>query len=150
MIIVLGAVNGEGRESLSLSDYDGLGYRHPVLGFALALFMFSLAGLPPTAGFVGKFYVFGSAVQAGYTWLVVIAVLNSVAAVYYYLGVVVHLYMREPQEAEARALGAAAAALRVGVPAIAGLLIAGWGTLHLGLFPSGVLALATRAAAGGF
>ncbi|MFQ5912588.1 MAG: NADH-quinone oxidoreductase subunit N [Nitrospinota bacterium] len=163
VIIALGGLSGQGREPLELSDYDGLGYRHPAMGFALALFMFSLAGLPPTAGFVGKFYVFSAAVQAGYTWLVILAVLNSVAAVYYYLEVVVHLYMREPQEirgvreAVAGSLGAAsgplnpqAVVLRVGVLVAAGLLIAAWGTLHLGIFPSQALALANLAVTGGF
>ena len=154
VIIALGAMNRDGRESLELSEYDGLGFRHPVLGFILALFMFSLAGLPPTAGFMGKVYIFSAAVQAGYTWLVIIAVLNSVAAVTYYLGVVVHLYMREPEGAVAgdakMEAGPGAAVLRVGVLTAAGLLIAGWGTLQLGIFPSQALALARWAAAGGF
>ncbi|MEE8110090.1 MAG: NADH-quinone oxidoreductase subunit N [bacterium] len=158
VIIALGALNGNGREALDLSDYDGLGYRHPVLGFVLALFMFSLAGLPPTAGFVGKFYIFSSAVQAGYIWLVILAVLNTVAAAYYYLGVVVHLYMREPgvQEAAAGSLGAAgrldssSGILRVGILTAGGLFLAAWGTLHLGIFPSRVLDLAKRAVAGVF
>jgi NADH-quinone oxidoreductase subunit N len=159
VIIALAGLHKEGREPLELSDYDGLGFRHPVLGFALALFMFSLAGLPPMAGFVGKFYIFGAAVQAGYTWLVVIAVLNSVVAVTYYLGVVVHLYMRESsgiQEMEAVSLGAAgeigvsSLLQRVGVFTAAGLLVAVWGTIHLGVFPSQVLSLARWAVRGFF
>jgi NADH-quinone oxidoreductase subunit N len=129
------------------------------LAFVLALFMFSLAGLPPTAGFVGKFYIFSAAIQSGYTWLVIIAVLNSVAAVYYYLGVVVHLYMREPQiqGAAAGSLGAASgdivsgsALLRVGFLTAAGLLITGLGSLWFGIFPTWALSLAKSAVAGVF
>src|SRR5262249_48000935 len=67
----------------------------------LGLFLFSLIGIPPLAGFVGKFYVFGAAVRAGYVWLAVIGVLNSAAAAYYYLRVVVYMYMREPEGAAA-------------------------------------------------
>lgn len=154
VIIALGAMNRDGRESLNLSEYNGLGFRHPVLGFTLSLFMFSLAGIPPTAGFMGKVYIFSAAVQAGYTWLVIIAVLNSVVAVTYYLGVVVHLYMREPGEVFAGdgtvEAGPGVVILRVGVLTAVGLLIAGWGTLQLGVFPSQVLGLAKLAASVGF
>ena len=62
---------------LHLDDYSGLGFRYPLLGVAMALFMFSLSGLPPTAGFMAKFYVFGAAVEQGYLVLTVIGVLNS-------------------------------------------------------------------------
>ena len=147
-------MNRDGRESLDLSEYNGLGFRHPVLGFILSLFMFSLAGIPPTAGFMGKVYIFSAAVQAGYTWLVIIAVLNSVVAVTYYLGVVVHLYMREPGEVFAGdgtvEAGPGVVILRVGVLTAVGLLIAGWGTLQLGIFPSQVLGLAQLAATARF
>lgn len=147
VIIALSAANGDGRETLDLSEYDGLGSRRPVLGLVLSLFMFSLAGLPPTAGFMGKVYIFSAAVEAGYTWLVVIAVLNSVVAVTYYLGVVVRIFMRESRTQDAEETPAR---LRVGVLTAAGLLIAVWGTLQLGVFPSGALSLAKLTAAGGF
>ena len=68
-----------------------------MLALALALFLLSLVGIPPTAGFVGKFYLFGAAVRAGYVWLAVIGVLNSAIAAYYYLRVIVYMYMREPE-----------------------------------------------------
>jgi NADH-quinone oxidoreductase subunit N len=90
-----------GREAVEVGDYAGLGRRSPVLALVLTLFLLSLVGIPPLAGFVGKFYVFGSAVRAGYIWLAVIAVLNSAIAAYYYLRVVVYMYMREPEEASA-------------------------------------------------
>ena len=85
-------------EHLNIEDYRGLGYKYPFAALAMAVFMFSLAGVPPTGGFVGKFYLFNAAVQAGYVWLVIIGVLNSVISAYYYLRVVVNLYMREPEQ----------------------------------------------------
>src|SRR5262245_34397194 len=86
----------DGREAVEVGDYAGLGRRSPLLALVLSLFLLSLVGIPPLAGFVGKFYVFGSAVRAGYLWLAVIAVLNSAIAAYYYLRVIVYMYMREP------------------------------------------------------
>ncbi len=80
---------------LCLHDFSGLAYRHPGLSFCFAVFLFSLAGLPPTAGFAAKYWVFYSAVAAGETPLVVIAVLCSAVSVYYYLRVIVSMYMRE-------------------------------------------------------
>ncbi len=75
-----------------LSDLDGLGVRHPVLGVLTTVFMLSLAGFPPLVGFFGKLFLFTAGVSAGWTWLVVIAVLTSVISVAYYLRVVVHVY----------------------------------------------------------
>jgi len=95
VISYFGASNRE--EHLNLEDYRGLGYKYPFASLAMAIFMFSLAGVPPTGGFAGKFYLFNAAVQAGYVWLVIIAVLNSVISAYYYLRVVVNLYMRDPE-----------------------------------------------------
>jgi NADH-quinone oxidoreductase subunit N len=74
------------------SDLDGLGFRSPTLGVLMSVFMLSLAGFPPMAGFFGKLFVFTAGIQAGYTWLVVIAVLASVVSVYYYLRVLVHVW----------------------------------------------------------
>jgi len=85
-----------GEEAVEVGDYSGLARRHPVLALTLALFLLSLVGIPPLAGFVAKFYLFGSAVRAGYVWLTVLAVLNSAIAAYYYLRVIVYMYMREP------------------------------------------------------
>jgi NADH-quinone oxidoreductase subunit N len=93
---VIGLCARAGEEAVDVGDYAGLGRRHPVLAATLALFLLSLVGIPPLAGFVSKFYLFGSAVRAGYIWLTVIAVLNSAVAAYYYLRVIVYMYMREP------------------------------------------------------
>ncbi len=85
-------------ECLTISDYAGLGFRKPLLGLFMTLMLLSLAGFPPTAGFVGKFYIFKSAVQAGHTWLVIIGAINTAISAFYYLRVVVTMYMREPEE----------------------------------------------------
>jgi NADH-quinone oxidoreductase subunit N len=84
---------------LNIYDYSGLGAQHPVLAASMALFMFALAGIPPTAGFVGKFYIFSAAIQAGYIWLAIIGVMNSLVSVYYYLRITVLMYMK-PAEAD--------------------------------------------------
>lgn len=95
-IIVL--VGKKGEENNNVSDYAGLGYKHPVLALCMSIFLFSLAGIPPTAGFIGKFYLFSGAIKEGYIWLAIIGVLNSAASVYYYLRVMVFMYMKEPVE----------------------------------------------------
>jgi NADH-quinone oxidoreductase subunit N len=93
---VIGLCARAGEEAVHVGDYAGLARRHPVLAAVLTLFLLSLIGIPPLAGFVAKFYLFGSAVRGGYIWLTVIAVLNSAIAAYYYLRVIVFAYMREP------------------------------------------------------
>ncbi|GAM11239.1 NADH-quinone oxidoreductase subunit N [Geobacter sp. OR-1] len=95
-IIVL--VGRKGEENNNVSDYAGFGFKHPVLGMCMSIFLFSLAGIPPAAGFIGKFYLFSGAIQAGYVWLAIIGVLNSAASVYYYLRVMVFMYMKDPTE----------------------------------------------------
>ncbi len=81
-------------EGVTMSRFDGLAGKSPVLGAMFAISMLSLAGFPPTAGFLGKFFIFNAALDAGYTLLVVIAVLNSLVSVYYYLRPIVGIYMR--------------------------------------------------------
>ena len=84
---------------LNIYDYSGLGFQYPGLAAVMTVFMFGLVGMPPTAGFIGKFYIFSAAVQAGYIWLVLIGVLNSLISVYYYLRITVIMYMK-PAEAD--------------------------------------------------
>ena len=84
-----------------IRDYEGLSKSHPVAAAAMLVFMFSLTGIPPTAGFIGKFNIFLVAVKAGYVWVVVIAVIFSAISAYYYLRVVRNMYMRERAEATA-------------------------------------------------
>jgi NADH-quinone oxidoreductase subunit N len=130
---------GAREEALALDAYAGLGARHPGLALLLTLFLLALMGMPPTAGFVGKLYIFSAAVGRGFVGLAVIAVLNSVVGVYYYLRLVVYMYMREPEGAPVRAVCPPAAGLALAV--------CGWLTLQLGLWPGPVLGLAQRAVA---
>jgi NADH-quinone oxidoreductase subunit N len=125
---------------LLIGDYSGLGFRYPLPGLAMALFMFSLSGLPPTAGFMAKFYVFSAAVEQGYLALTVIGVLNSLVSVYYYLRPIVLLYMEEPKTE--------APALHLNPFLLTGFVLTILGTLYLGLFPARVLGFALTAALG--
>jgi len=95
-IIIL--VGKKGESNGNVQDFAGFGVKHPVLAVAMSIFLFSLAGMPPTAGFIGKFYLFSGAIQKGYIWLAIIGVLNSAASVYYYLRVMVYMYMKDPTE----------------------------------------------------
>ncbi len=125
---VLSFLSSRQSEFVMLDDFRGLAFRKPAVALAMAVFMFSLAGLPPTAGFVGKFYLFSAAVKAGHTPLVVFAVVNSVISLYYYLGVVVMMFMRKTL----RTLS-----IPPTVPLIAcALLVAVLASCALGLFPS--------------
>jgi NADH-quinone oxidoreductase subunit N len=81
-------------------DFSGLAQRSPGAAFAMLVFMLSLAGIPATAGFIGKWYLFGAAIKAGYAWLAVVAVVNSAISLYFYARVVVMMYMKDPLETE--------------------------------------------------
>lgn len=96
---VLAVLAGRDERRIRLNDFQGLFYESPLLTGALTLFLFSLAGVPITAGFVGKLVVFGAAVEAGYWWLVVIGVVASAIAAFFYLRVMVVMYMQEPEAA---------------------------------------------------
>jgi NADH-quinone oxidoreductase subunit N len=126
-----------GEEAVGVGDTAGLATRHPLAALALALFLLSLVGIPPTAGFVGKFYLFGAAVRSGYVWLAVIGVLNSAAAAYYYLRIIVNMYMREPEGTPAVIMPSFAGALAV--------VVALWGVMQLGIFPAPLFDLAQSA-----
>jgi NADH-quinone oxidoreductase subunit N len=94
---VLSLLGRNEEERVLVSDFAGLGFRQPALAIAMTFFMLSLGGIPPTAGFMGKVFVFGAALDAGHVVLVVIGVLNSVVSVFYYLRVTIAMYMSEPQ-----------------------------------------------------
>ncbi len=130
---VLILVARKGEENLDISDYAGLGFKHPVLGLTMTLFMLSLAGLPPTAGFFGKFYIFRAAIDAGLFSLTIIGVLNSLVSVYFYLGVVVSMYMRQP--ADKAPVESFPPLTRTA------LLVTSLATLYIGLAPSRLLEL---------
>jgi NADH-quinone oxidoreductase subunit N len=128
-----------GEEAVEVGDYAGLARRHPVLAVTLALFLLSLIGIPPLAGFVAKFYLFGSAVRAGYIWLTVIAVLNSAVAAYYYLRVIVYMYMREPEGERMAVTPSFAGALALAIALV--------GIVLLGIAPAPFADLAQAAVA---
>jgi NADH-quinone oxidoreductase subunit N len=112
-------------------DFAGLGFKRPFLGLAMSLFMLSLAGFPPLAGFTAKFYLFRSAVLAGYLGLAIIGVLNSLLSVIYYLRVIVAMYMEEGG-AEGKTFGQSPYVyLAIAVAAL--------GTLYLGILPATAL-----------
>ncbi|MGK5083574.1 NADH-quinone oxidoreductase subunit N [Bdellovibrionota bacterium FG-1] len=135
---VLTAIASREDSGLNLHDLSGLSRRHPWLAFALGLFLLSMAGIPPTAGFAAKYLLFYSAVQANEVTLVIVSVLCSAVSVYYYLRVLVYMYMRDP-------VGAPSAASRVSVWSalvVAAMVIL---TLQIGLLPSRMMLAAKRA-----
>ncbi len=125
---VVVAVGKRENEHLDVRDWAGFGFKYPWLGAAMALFMLSLGGLPPTAGFFAKFYLFSAVVHAGYTPLIILAVLMSAASFYYYLRVVVYMYMAPPSDVSRGAVSPLTV-VAIGVSALA--------TLWLGLSPGG-------------
>jgi NADH-quinone oxidoreductase subunit N len=128
-----------GTEYLELDDFAGIGFRYPWIGGTLSIFLLSLAGFPPTAGFLAKFYVFSAAVRAGLVPLVVIGVLASLVSVFYYLRIVVYMYMREPgREVD----------IEVENPALfLVLFLCLYGVLQLGIFPGNILIIIKQAIA---
>ncbi len=128
-----------GAESVSYDDLAGYARRHPAAGFAMTLFLLSLTGVPPTVGFFAKFYVIRATLDAGYTALALIAVVNSAVSAYYYLGVLVKMYMRDP------APGAALASpMRSGYVTVA-ILTAAVFVVWMGVMPERWLDLAREA-----
>jgi NADH-quinone oxidoreductase subunit N len=123
VVVVLRRSDVAGEE---LKDFSGLAFRNPFAAFAMLLFMLSLGGIPPTAGFMGKFWLFSAAIDAQYYWLAVIGVLNSAISLYYYVRIVVFMYLKK------EAVGSEPAT----TPALAvvlGLAVAG--TLVFGVYP---------------
>jgi NADH-quinone oxidoreductase subunit N len=127
-------VAAKGRENDQLSDYAGLWNSHPGVAASMTVFLLSLGGLPPTAGFVAKWYIFSAAVRADFYGLAIIGVLTSVVSVFFYLRVVVMMYMAPQPERVTRGTltGTAVAALAFAVVAI----------FYLGILPSRLIDLA--------
>ena len=121
-----------------LEDLAGLYAAHPAAAAAMLLFMLSLGGIPPTAGFMGKLWVFGAAIDAGYIWLAVIGVLNSAVSLYYYARVVVFMWMSPPDTAPAP--------FHVSPALTAVLIVAVAGTIVLGVYPRLLFELAAASA----
>ena len=131
------ALGKKDKEYLELEDYSGVGFKYPWIGATLMIFLLSLAGFPPTGGFLAKFYVFSSAVRQGLEGLVIIAVLASLVSVFYYLRIVVFMYMRESKKD---------LEINLENPALFFVLfLCLYFVLQLGLFPRNVLALINQA-----
>ena len=124
---IIALSDGE-RERVNVSDFAGAARKHPLVGAVMAICLLSLAGFPPFAGFIGKFLIFGAAVENGWAWLAVVGVLNSLISVYFYLRPVVQMYMKEPVEGwdNVRVAPLVGLALALAVLAV----------IALGLFPS--------------
>jgi len=126
-------LRSEGISGEDLSDYEGLSKSHPLASALMLVFMLSLTGIPPTAGFIAKFYVFMEAIKAGYVSLVVIAVIFSVVSAFFYLRVIMYMYMREPKEE---------VVLSSSIPMGIALAVSTFIIFALGVFPSYILNLA--------
>jgi NADH-quinone oxidoreductase subunit N len=128
-----------GLEGDDIEDFTGLAKRQPLAAFIMLVFMVSLTGIPPTAGFLGKFYVFMAAVEAGLSWLAVVGLVFSAVSAYYYMRVVMLMYMREPEPSagESSRLVSSPALSVVLACAVAGVIV-------LGLFPTPLVSLALQ------
>lgn len=125
---IISILETEFGKNLQISDYIGLSKSHPVLAALMAIFMFSLTGIPPFAGFYGKYYLFSAAIQSGYTWLAIVGVIGSMVSVYFYLGLIVAMYFKKPDENQAVIVAESHSS---GIT----LLLAGVGVFVLGLLP---------------
>jgi NADH-quinone oxidoreductase subunit N len=133
IVILLGR---KGAENTGIESYAGLAGRHPLIALSMSIFLLSLAGIPPLAGFMGKFYVLSAAVKAQYYWLAVIGVLNSVVAVYYYLRVIMAMYFKESSGEFHKTDFSPAYSLVI--------IISLWALFHMGVFPRDFLLIAQK------
>jgi NADH-quinone oxidoreductase subunit N len=116
-----------------LRDFAGLWKSRPGMAGLMTIFLLSLGGFPPLAGFIGKWYIFSAAVEQQHYWLAIIGVLSSVVSVFFYLRIVVMMYMTE---------GSDVARPRVPLPAAAGLALATAAVFYLGILPTKIIDLA--------
>lgn len=101
---------------LDIDDYAGLNKKYPFLAALMAIFMFSLAGIPPFAGFPGKYALFVSAIESGFTWLTIVAVISTIISMYFYIGLIINMYFKETENSEIEAKpGMASVALVISV-----------------------------------
>lgn len=131
------ALGRKEKEYLELDDYAGIGFKYPWIGATFSVFLFSLAGFPPTGGFLAKFYVFSAAVREGLVALVIVGVLASLVSVFYYIRIIVSMYMREPVHE---------VSIHADNPALfLTLFFCLYGVLQLGIFPGNILILIKQA-----
>lgn len=136
---VISHFGSAGERYVAMEDYSGLGSRSPMLAAILTVFLLSLIGIPITGGFFAKFYVFSAALQAHLVGLVIIGVINSAIASYYYLRLIVVMYMREPRDEAPITPVSAGLGVALAVSVVA--------TIYLGILPGRVLEYAGRTAA---
>ncbi|MBM3804274.1 MAG: NADH-quinone oxidoreductase subunit N [Acidimicrobiia bacterium] len=137
---IVSLVSRQGDRKTYLDDYAGLGFKQPGLAAALSIFLLSLAGIPLTAGFAGKFFIFRAALESKFVWLAIIGVLNSAISVYYYLRVIVVMYMKEaPDDWSPVAMSSSA---------IAVIALSVLGILQFGIFPDMLISLARSSVIG--
>ena len=136
--VLVAQLGGAAERRLEIADLNGLSSRQPAVAACFSLFLFSLLGLPITAGFLGKLYIFNAALASHLFWLAVLLAINSVIASFYYLRVIVVMYMHEPNQDWPPSPVPWAVALV--------LLASAAGTFYLGLFPGRVIGLAAQAA----
>lgn len=136
---LLAMFSGKNDAALTVDKLTGVAYKHPYSAAAFTIFLLSLGGLPPTAGFIGKYFLFSAALEAGETVLVLLAVITSVLSIYYYLRVVVYMYMKENPAVTSYEKSTS----RVAYFAIAACVFL---TLHFGLFPSLLIQAVKKAA----
>jgi NADH-quinone oxidoreductase subunit N len=136
--LMVAQLGGVGERHVDIEDFAGLARRQPAMAACLSVFLLSLLGLPITAGFMGKFYVFNAALESNLVWLAIIMGINSVIASYYYLRVIVVMYMREPAQEVAVEPVPWTLSLVLWIAVV--------GTVYFGLFPARIIAFATNAA----
>jgi NADH-quinone oxidoreductase subunit N len=133
---VVALMGRAGEQHVKIDDYAGVGFKQPFLSASLSIFLLSMAGIPLTAGFAGKFFIFRAAIQSHLVWLAIFGVLNSAISAYYYLRIIVVMYMTEPTEE----------VVTVPVPLSTAIVLSFslYGVFHLGIYPDLLLNVAKR------
>lgn len=135
---IVALVSRQGDQKVSIEDFAGIGFKQPALAAALSVFLLSLAGIPLTAGFAGKFFIFRAALESHFIWLTIIGVINSAISVYYYLRIIVVMYMKEPPHDWSPVLISPSAASVIALSVL--------GILQFGIFPDLLINLARNSA----
>ena len=131
---IVALISREHEQKININDYAGIGFKQPLLAASLSMFLLSLAGIPLTAGFTGKFFIFRAAIESHFIWLAIIGVINSVVSIYYYLRIIVIMYMTESSEEYVPV------SISPGVAMV--LCLTTFGILQLGIYPDFVISLA--------
>jgi NADH-quinone oxidoreductase subunit N len=127
---IISIIENSGQGGTDIDDLRGLYKRNPMMAVMMAVFMFSLVGIPPLAGFFGKYYIFVAAIEGGYTWLTIVGVVTSMISVYYYLRVTVAMFFQEGEEVTT---------VRTAATGMTALLLSTAAIFLIGLFPAVIL-----------